>query len=50
MVLEEDKYRAELFKIGGFALMSPFGKFVLGVIILVKGYEVVEERKELRWR
>ena len=29
MIHEENKYRAEVFKIAGFALMTPFGTIVL---------------------
>ena len=32
MILERQKYRAEVFKICGFALMTPFGRFVLSTI------------------
>ncbi|MBI3590189.1 MAG: hypothetical protein HY094_02285 [Candidatus Melainabacteria bacterium] len=31
MFIEEQKYRAEIFKIGGFSLMAPFGKLILGI-------------------
>ena len=31
MIAEEQKYIAEIFKIGGFAFIAPFGKVVLGI-------------------
>ena len=31
MITEENKYRAEIFKIAGFSLMTPFGKLVLSI-------------------
>ena len=32
MILEEDKYRAEVFKIAGFGLMTPFGKYIIDLL------------------
>jgi len=69
MITEDRKYQSDVFKISGFALMTPFGKFVLdilslglnittwfyvnllvsfalflvGVIIIQKGYEAVTD-------
>ncbi len=31
MINKEDEYKAEVFKIGGFALIAPFGKEMLNV-------------------
>ena len=31
MIIEEQKYRADVFKIGGFSLMTPFGKLILEI-------------------
>lgn len=31
MISEEQKYIAEIFKIGGFALIAPLGKVILGI-------------------
>ncbi len=70
MISEGKKYRAQTFNIGGFALMSLFGKiamqpletfkeygligfvcytvvsiilFILGVLLIQRGYEAVDE-------
>ncbi len=32
MIFEENKYRAEVFKIAGFALLTPLGRLVLSFI------------------
>lgn len=40
MITEDKKYRAEVFKICGIALMSPMGRFVLG--FLEKGLQDVD--------
>ena len=31
MIGERDKYRTEIFKIAGFALMSPVGKYIMEI-------------------
>lgn len=72
MASEVQKYRANMFQIGGFGLMSPLGKvvlnfseyklldlnlqfllnillslllFSLGIMLLIKGMETLEERQ-----
>jgi putative Mn2+ efflux pump MntP len=32
MIYEDRKYQAELFKIGGFALMTPLGKYIIDLL------------------
>lgn len=41
MTPEYEKYRAEIFKIAGFAMLSPLGRFFLQPIEIIKEYGLV---------
>lgn len=41
MIIEEEKYRAEVFKIVGIALLMPFGKVILNPITMFKEMGVI---------